>query len=377
MIGPGPQPRNRGDVAGCPCQVSDADGERLAEEMVRVRRAVLEPRGLESEKILIVGGAGYIGSVLTQHLLAHGYDVRCLDCLLFNNGIAVLPWLSHPSFEFKYGDLTNPSHVLAALDGVTDVVLLGALVGDPITRRYPQATEKINVVGYAALLRLLVGHGVNKVVFVSTCSNYGRIDNDQLADEDFKLDPLSLYAISKVGVETALLDLEGSVDFAPVILRFATAFGLSPRMRFDLTVSQFVRDAFLGHELLVYDADTWRPYCHVEDFAALIRRVLEAPLEDVAFEVFNAGGSESNYTKQMIVDAISVELPRTRVRVQEHGPDTRNYRVDFRKVEQRLDFKPRYRVPDGIRELIAAMEQGLFHDIDQPRSFYGNHEIDY
>ncbi len=351
--------------------------QALIEEETRVAREILDPPGLDRRRVLIVGGAGYIGSVLTGHLLSRGYRVRSFDLLLFNQQSVVLPYISHPDYQFLRGDLVDQAPLAAALDGITDVVLLAGLVGDPITREYPAAAARINDQGHDAMLRLLAGRGLNKVVFVSTCSNYGLIEDDRLADEDTELKPLSLYAESKVRVERKMLSSRGEMDYAPTILRFATAFGLSPRMRFDLTVSEFTRAMFLGQDLLVYDADTWRPYCHVEDFCELIRRVLEAPRDDVAFETFNAGADANNYTKQMIVDAILEQLPAAEVGYKEQGSDPRNYRVDFAKVRERLFFEPSRTVADGIRELIAAMDQGLFASIDQPTGFFGNWTIDY
>ncbi|RAU23544.1 NAD-dependent epimerase/dehydratase [Paramagnetospirillum kuznetsovii] len=324
--------------------------------------------------VLVVGGAGYIGSVLCGDLLAKGYRVRNLDLVVYNNGVCVAPWLGHPNYQFMGGDLADEATFVKALDGVTDVVLLAGLVGDPVTKNFPDAAARINDEGHSAMLRLLAGKGLNRVVFVSTCSNYGLIQGDQLADEDFELSPLSLYAKSKVRVEQTLLGGRGKVDYTPVVLRFATAFGLSPRMRFDLTVSEFTRAMALGEDLLVFDAHTWRPYCHVRDFAELIRRAIEAPAERVAFEVFNAGRDVNNKTKQMIVDAILTQLPEAKVRYQEHGSDPRNYRVDFTKVKERLHFVPKWTVEDGVAELIDALKQGLYRDIAQPTSFHGNWE---
>ncbi|MDH5750117.1 MAG: NAD(P)-dependent oxidoreductase [Rhodospirillales bacterium] len=349
----------------------------LLEEQRRIFDEVPSIGESINRTILIVGGAGYIGSVLTGHFLGKGYRVRSFDYLMFNNGLTVTPYLAHQDYEFMRGDFADEKDFARALDGVTDVVLLAGLVGDPITKTYPEEAAKINDDGHATMLRLLNGRSLNKVVFVSTCSNYGLIEGDQLADENFELNPLSLYAKSKVRVEKKLLSLKGKVDYTPTILRFATAFGLSPRMRFDLTVSEFTRDLFLGNDLLVFDAETWRPYCHLQDFAELIRRVLEAPLANVAFDVFNAGGEVNNFTKQMIVDAILEQLPNAKVRYQEHGADPRNYRVNFAKVRERLFFEPSHTVSDGIRELISAMNQGLFAEITQPSSFYGNWEIKY
>jgi nucleoside-diphosphate-sugar epimerase len=196
-----------------------------------------------------------------------------------------------------------------------------------------------------------------------------------LANEEFELKPLSLYAKAKVAAEKKLLSMRGETDFTPTVLRFATAFGLSPRMRFDLTVSEFTKNLALGKELLVFDAHTWRPYCHVRDFARLIQIVLEAPKQKVANQVFNAGGDINNYTKQMIVDTILEYLPNSRVRYQEHGGDPRNYRVDFRKVREELNFSPRYTVKNGVAELLSAIETRVFDHIEQSPSLYGNYEI--
>jgi nucleoside-diphosphate-sugar epimerase len=328
-------------------------------------------------KILVVGGAGYIGSVVTPHLLARGHAVRCLDLLIYGNQSCVWPWLNSADYEFRAGDLCDPRTLDEALAGVSDVLVLAGLVGDPITKKYPGPSQAINRDGCLNLIRRMSGRGIDRMIFVSTCSNYGLQEGDRLSDEATELKPLSLYAQHKVEVEKALLASKGRVDFKPTVLRFATAFGLSPRMRFDLTISEFVRDMALGRPLLVYDAQTWRPYCHVGDFAEVIARVLEAPEADVAFEVFNAGGDANNYTKQMIVDAVLKRLPGAQVAYKEHGGDPRNYRVSFAKIRARLDFQPAHSIEQGIDELIRAFRQGLFADADARRNFHGNHEIAY
>ncbi|MFA6600705.1 MAG: NAD(P)-dependent oxidoreductase [Candidatus Omnitrophota bacterium] len=328
-------------------------------------------------RILILGGAGYIGSVLTGYLLDCGYCVRCLDLFLYGQEEVTKPFEKFPSFELIKGDFTDENTLIRALDSVTDVVILAGLVGDPITKKYPEASQAINVDGMMQLIRILKPRELNKIIFVSTCSNYGLIPGDALADEQFELKPLSLYAKAKVAVEQELLALKGKLSFSPTVLRFATAFGLSPRMRFDLTVNEFTREAFLAHELLVYDAETWRPYCHVRDLSLVIRRVLEAPRARVAFEVFNVGGEANNMTKQMIVDAIKREVPALKVKWKEHGSDPRNYRVDFKKIKERLFFEPQYQVSSGIAELLTAFRQGQFCDVESRTAFYGNYTVDY
>ena len=329
------------------------------------------------KKILIIGGAGYIGTVLTDHFMTAGHHVRSLDLFLYKNNHCVLPYLGREGYELMYGDLCDPSVLEKALIGITDVVLLAGLVGDPITKKYPEASRTINDVGIKNCIDQLNGLGLAHLVFVSTCSNYGLIEGDQLADEDFELKPLSLYAKSKVATEQYIMSLKGKVDYSPTVLRFATAFGLSTRMRFDLTVSEFTRELALGRELLVYDANTWRPYCHVRDFGRLIDLVFKAPAEKIAFEVFNAGGEVNNYTKQGIVDAILEQLPNAQVKYKEHGVDPRNYRVDFRKVRKNLNFEPRYTVPDGIKEVLGAFENHSFDHVDEQRNLYGNYELQY
>lgn len=330
-----------------------------------------------NKSVLVIGGAGYIGPVVIDHLLTAGHKVTCLDLLLYDNDTCVTPFLGRSGFRFVCGDMRDHGALDRAMQGITDVVLLAGLVGDPITKAYPAESRQINDEGIAGCIEYFDGKGLDRVVFVSTCSNYGLIASDELADEDFPLSPLSAYAKSKVAAEQRLLAGEGVVDYKPTILRFATAFGVAPRMRFDLTVNEFTRELALGRDLLVFDAHTWRPYCHVQDFARLVRLVLEAPDGDVAFEVFNAGGEVNNFTKQGIIDAIVKVLPHAKVRYQQHGSDPRNYRVSFRKVRERLGFEPAYTIEDGVNELLLAIRERIFEHADRRRNFHGNYEIEY
>ena len=330
-----------------------------------------------SRRVLIIGGAGYIGTVLSDYLFNQNYSVRSFDYFLYRNNHCVLPYLGRSGYEHIYGDLCSRKDFDRALEGITDVVFLAGLVGDPITKKYPKESEHINQAGIRQAIDQMNGRGVDRLIFISTCSNYGLIKDDQMADEDFELNPLSLYAKTKVVAEKYILSLQGKTDFNTTILRFATAFGLSPRMRFDLTVSEFTRELALGRELLVFDAHTWRPYCHVRDFAPLIQKVLEASKEQVNNQVFNAGGDANNYTKQMIVDEIMKHLPKAKVRYQEQDSDPRNYRVNFQKVREVLGFELTYTVKDGILELLEAIENHVFDQVDESRNIYGNYEINY
>lgn len=334
-------------------------------------------KNIFERKVLLVGGAGYIGSVLTQYLLQHNYSVKVLDALLYQNGSCVIPYLSNSNYEFVLGDVTCAETINRAMRDVTDVIILAGLVGDPITKKYPELSTEINLNGMSRFIHQLSEYPLDKVIFISTCSNYGLIEEDVLADESTELKPLSLYAKAKVEIENLLLSQKNKINYCPTILRFATAFGVSPRMRFDLSVNEFVRELYLGKELVVYDHETWRPYCHVLDFALALQKVLEAPKEKVSFEVFNAGSEKNNYTKKMIVEAVLQQLPNGKVRYQQHGSDPRNYRVSFNKIKNILDFNAQYSVMDGIKEILNALKKNCFDDISLRPNFYGNYEIHY
>src|SRR5690606_37035451 len=170
--------------------------------------------------------------------------------------------------------------------------------------------------------------GVERFVFASTCSNYGKMaDPNAYVDENSELSPVSLYAETKVEFENFLLSRERSNACAPTCLRFATVYGLSPRMRFDLTVNEFTRELASGKELVVFGERFWRPYCHVRDLARSVVHVLEAPLEKVAFEVFNVGDTAENYRKADVVEAIVAQVPEARVSYVHKDEDPRDYRV--------------------------------------------------
>jgi nucleoside-diphosphate-sugar epimerase len=327
--------------------------------------------------VILIGGAGYIGSVMTSHFLKKGYRVTVVDNFIYSHQFSVLPYIGDPNYSFIYGDIGKADDLEKIPGDVDDVILLAGLVGDPITKKYPKESKIINDQGIKRCMDYFNGKGIGKFVFISTCSNYGLIDETEVADEDYPLNPLSLYAEDKVDNELYLLSKKGKADYIGVVLRFGTAFGLSPRMRFDLSISDFTRSIFIDEELVVYDPDTWRPYCHIRDFARLLETVMEADDKLVSFEVFNAGGNENSFTKRMIVEEILSILPEGKVSYNDHGSDPRNYRVSFSKVKNQLGFEPDYLIRDGIIELVEAMKMGLFEDSGASPNRYGNYEINY
>lgn len=327
------------------------------------------------KNVLLIGGAGYVGTIMSSHLLKHDYNVTVLDNFIYHNQHAVQPYIGDPNYNFYYGELSDYKMLDKVSKDINHVIILGGLVGDPITKKYPNISGQINDVGVKKCIDFFDNKNIDKLIFISTCSNYGLIGENELADENFDLKPLSLYAEAKVSAEKHLLNKKGKVSYSGTILRFATAFGLSPRMRFDLSISEFVRDIYFGKELVVFDEHTWRPYCHVRDFARLAETVMTSSKDKIDFEVFNAGGDENNYTKKMIVDEILNNIPNGKVSYTEKGSDPRNYKVSFSKVKNELGFTPKFTVKNGIQELIHALDSNIYSDSLGNKEQYGNYTI--
>jgi nucleoside-diphosphate-sugar epimerase len=311
--------------------------------------------------VLVTGGAGYLGSVLVPQLLTHGHSVRVLDCLRYG-GRSLLGVWSHPDFDFIRGDIRDPATVRRGLRGVDAVVHLAAIVGDPACARAPEDAESTNLAASIDLLRASRESAVPRFVFASTCSNYGRMsDPDALVDETSSLYPLSLYARTKVAVEEMLL-AEAGDEFCATPLRFATIFGVSPRMRFDLTVNEFTSQMVTRRHLVVFGEQFWRPYVHVRDAAAAICCVLTAPARVVSGQVFNVGSSEQNYRKQQIVDLVRREVPEGTVEYVAVNEDPRDYRVSFAKIQQELAFHTTTSVAQGVAEVAHLVRDGIVQD---------------
>ena len=305
-----------------------------------------------NNKILLIGGAGYIGTVTIRHLLSKKYNVTCLDNLIYNNFYSLSEFEKINEFNFVFGDLRNDLLVNELLSKCDAVIILAGLVGDSITNKYPEISEKINSVGIKKLINNCKNKKIEKIVFVSTCSNYGLSDINLPLSEDAELKPISLYAKQKVEVEKYILSQKNNLNCSPTILRFSTAFGLSPRMRFDLTINQFTKSIFENEELEVFDFNTWRPYCHVKDFARALEQVLDANKKTTDFQVFNVGSDNNNFTKKQIVEQIFKFIPGNKVTFTDKSKDPRNYKVNFSKIYKILNFKIKYSVDDGIDEMI-------------------------
>lgn len=312
--------------------------------------------------MLVTGGAGYVGSALVQELLGRGYDVRVLDSLLHGSVPSLLVAWGSDRFRFLRGDVRDPDARRQAVEGAHAVVHLAAIVGDPACSRQPDLAREVNLEATRAVLEDAAAAGAKRFVFASTCSNYGKMDDgDAYATEEFELRPVSLYAETKVAAELEVLDRAGN-GLATTCLRFATVYGASPRMRFDLTVNEFTREISLDQELVVFGEEFWRPYIHVGDAARSVVVALEAPREAVDGEVFNVGDTSENYRKLDIVELLRRRVPAARVQFVHRDEDPRDYRVGFEKVKERLGFSVQRSVGDGIDEVMALLRSGLLGD---------------
>ena len=314
-----------------------------------------------SETVLITGGAGYIGAPLSKELKASGRRVRVLDRLLHGQE-DIAQDLERDGVEVVRADLRDVEARRRALDGTDAVVHLAAIVGDPACGRDPVESQEVNVEGTKAIVADARAAGVKRLVFASTCSNYGRMEDPTVpVTEEGNLAPVSLYAEQKVGMEQALLTSEHN-GLKPTCLRFATVYGVAPRMRFDLTVNEFTRDLWADRELEVFGEQFWRPYIHVRDAGRAVHTVLDAPVETVDHQVFNAGRSGENYRKLDLVEHITGRLGRGNVSYVRRDEDPRDYKVSFDKIRAVLGFETLMTVPDGIGEVIEHLEDGAFQD---------------
>lgn len=313
--------------------------------------------------ILVTGGAGYLGSTLIGRLLDEGHNVRVLDALMFG-GESILPHFFNKKFQFVKGDIRNKKILPDVLKNIDSIFHLAALVGEPACSVNPTLTKQINYESAVFLGELAKKSGVKRFIFTSTCSNYGISSLNDLATEDSPLNPLSLYAETKISTEKELLELNTN-DFTVCVLRLATIFGLSPRMRFNLLINEIVREAYVKKRILLYKEDAWRPYTHTEDAAEALVCILNADIEKINGEIFNVG--TENYQKKQLVNLVKKYVPD--LKIERHGglPDNRDYKVSFEKIKKVLGFTPKRKVTDGIEELFWAVKNNVFSNLYDER----------
>jgi nucleoside-diphosphate-sugar epimerase len=321
--------------------------------------------------VLVTGGAGYIGSLLTSELLRANFHVTVIDSLLFG-GESLVPFLHHPNFHFVKADVTEPRAIKDALRGEwpkpSAIVHLAAIVGFPACQAVgKQVAWRYNVEAVKQVYEQASDLGVGRFVFSSTYSNYGLMSDGKPVSEESTLNPQSLYAETKVAAEEYLLGQKDKTC-APLLFRFATLYGISPRTRFDLIVNQFVLDAFTKRQLLIYQRGYSRSFVHVRDVTRGILVGLDAPLEKIRRQVYNLGTEKGNYTKDQIVEHVLRRMPETVVEYKDltFGGDMRDISVSYAKIKRELGYEATLDVDDGVRELLFALKSGLIrHPLDE------------
>lgn len=317
-------------------------------------------------RIMVTGSHGYIGTILTRMLMEKGHDVVGLDsdlyeqCTFGTGGVPDLPLIRKDVRDASASDL----------EGMDAILHLAALSNDPLSDLNPQLTYEINHAASVRLARLGKEVGVKRFVFSSSCSTYGAA-GDEMLTENAAFNPVTPYGDSKVLVERDVSTLADE-SFSPVFLRNATAYGVSPRMRFDLVLNNLVAWAFAtGLVYIKSDGTPWRPIVHIEDISRAFIAAVEAPRESIHNQAFNIGMNEENYQVSQLAEIVKETVPGCRIEfAQDAGPDKRNYRVDFSKAAAVLpDFRPLWNARRGATELLEAYKRvGLvLEDFEGPR----------
>ena len=330
--------------------------------MKKILQSRLMNRGRLSNKkedscVLLLGGAGYLGSVLLPELLASGRRVRVLDSFMFGER-SLDQFRTHPKCELVRGDVRDVGVVVRCMKGCDTVIHLAAIVGDSACDENQRLAVEVNRAATRMVKDVALECGVRRFVFASSCSVYGA--SDFLVNENTPANPLSMYAEMKVESETILLEAQ-SASFAPTILRLGTLFGLSPRMRFDLVVNLFVARAVFMRKISILNGAQWRPLIHVRDAARAFVASLAARPEIVSGEVFNVGAPPLNLQIEelgrvvaRVISGIEIEMLQSE--------DRRNYRVAFDKINQRLGFSCLRTAEYGIQEIYGAIRAGQITD---------------
>jgi nucleoside-diphosphate-sugar epimerase len=317
------------------------------------------------KSILVTGGAGYIGSVLTHKLVELGYNVRIIDSLIYgSDGISDL--ISKNSIELIEKDIRDEKTLNEVVKDIDCVIHLAAIVGDPLCKKIPVSAKQINEDATKKLANISKKQGVKRFIFASTCSNYGSAST--MVDENSPIQSLSLYSKTKVNSENFILNTKNS-SFEPCILRFATAHGLSPRMRFDLMLQEFLRDAVLDKKIRIYNPNFWRPLAHVDDISNACVTTINSPNDIISGEVYNVGNTNENYTKKMLAEIIQEFIPSTMIEITEVKKDLRTYKVSFDKIKNNLKFIAKKTIRDSISDILTQIQKG---NLDPMASEFSN-----
>ncbi len=318
----------------------------------------IEDKSARASTVLLTGGAGYIGSHLSRRLLDAGYRVIVLDKLAFGDG-GVRKLLRHKRFSLINGDTRDIRTLMKVVPEADYVIHLAGIVGDPAAALDPIQTMEENHFSTKLLVDVCQYYHVSRFVFASSCSVYGV--SPSFLNEKSPLRPVSLYAQSKLYVERELLR-NTNEHFHPIILRFGTIYGLSPRMRFDLVANIMTAHAFTKKQITVDGGEQWRPLLHVDDAARACLAMIEAPLHKVKGQIFNVGTTKDNFTIASIAKLIAKKFKGVKIVWLNNVKDRRDYRVSFEKIQKRVGFKTIHTLSGGVKEIVHAMQGGKFKD---------------
>lgn len=323
-------------------------------EEVNIHRAAIS----DPQSVLVVGGAGYIGSSLTEKLLGSGLKVIIMDNFSFGRD-PISHLENHQNLRILEGDFRNIDTVVRGMQEAEAVIHLGGIVGDPACAVDEELTVEVNLAATRTIADVAKGHGVTRFIYASSCSVYG--ESSDILNESSTLNPISIYSKSKIASEDILME-SVSANFQPTILRFGTIYGFSGRTRFDLVVNLLTAMAVKESKITLFGGDQWRPFVHVQDVAEAVLQVIKAPLQDVGGEVINIGSNDQNLTLRQMAEEIQDLVPDAVI--VEMGPDSdqRNYRVDFNKAENVLRFNPKWSIQKGIRQIIDGIKHGEVED---------------
>lgn len=346
------------DVKGAEYKADLAMRRRSADELLKA--------GVDDSKtgtVLVIGGAGYIGSALLPHLLESHDKVKILDVFMYGKE-TIAPYLDDPRLEIIETDYRKIEKLVSAMQGVDTLIHLGGLVGDPACAWNEALTVEVNLTFTRVIAEIAKASGIKRFVFASTCSVYGA--SDEMLDEESQLNPVSLYARSKIGSERVLQRLM-TPEFAVTILRFGTIYGFSGRTRFDLVVNLLTAKAHFDGVITVFGGDQWRPFVHVEDAAKAVATVVNAPIPLVAGQTFNVGSEDQNATLGDVGKLVNRLVPAATYLDSGLDGDRRNYRVSFYRIRETLGFKPDWTLEAGIRQVLEALKAGKVKDYRDPQ----------
>ena len=326
---------------------------------------------MEKKKVLVTGGAGYLGSILVPMLLEKGHQVNVLDRFYFGHS-SLSDVKNHPNLQITDLDMFYHENSPDLFKDVQKVIHLASISNDPSGDLDPNLTIQTNFLATMSLARRAKTERVDQFIFISSCSVYGASE-ERILDEQSPVGPVTLYALSKLQCENELLPLADK-NFSVTALRFATLFGYSPRMRFDLAVNVMTKRALQDKSILINgDGKQYRPFLHVKDAAHSIFYIMDADSSLVNKEIFNVGNEKLNFMIKDLVEEIAKYFPEVKIEQILFNKDRRSYRPSFNKLEKICHFNTSYNIKDAVEEINEAYKKGYLPDMDDKK--YYNVEV--